>query len=366
MTHPPDGRAVLGLLPEELAAEFALSPPFRARQVFSSLWQGARSFSAMTSLPLSLRESLAARAEIYHGAITETLRAPDGTVKARIEFAGPPGGENTVIEAVVLRDRAGRRTACVSSQGGCALGCGFCKTGTLGFTRNLTAGEMCEQFLALENISGPLGSLVFMGMGEPLLNLEAVLQTIRVLNHRDGRNLSPRRITVSTAGIIGGIYALAERGLPVRLAVSLPAADESLRRALMPGTPDFSLGDLRRALLHYAEKTGRRCTLEAVLLSGVNTGRDCIRGLADFAKRTRCHVNLIPWNAVEGLPFTPPTPEECRDALAVLTEEGVNGTLRMSRGGAVAGACGQLGGQRKAPSAPSALPGPADSVTIGL
>jgi 23S rRNA (adenine2503-C2)-methyltransferase len=338
-------RAVLGLLPQEIAAEFSLSPPFRGQQVFSRLWRtGAESFAAMTDLPLSLRACLEENAQILCGVLLQEIRAEDGAVKSQVEFAAAPG-ERVFVESVLLADRAGRKTACVSSQAGCALGCAFCKTGRLGLKRSLSAAEIAEQFLRMEKTAGRVSSLVFMGMGEPLLNLEAVRQSIAVLTHPAGRNLSLRRVTISTAGIIEGIYRLAEDGPGPRLAVSLTTADQTLRRSLMPVAGANPLSELQKAILHYAEKSGRRCTLEAVLLSGVNTDAPAMKQLAAFAKKTNCHVNLIPWNAVQDAPFTPPSADECRKALAALEDQGVNATLRTSRAAAITGACGQLGAE---------------------
>jgi 23S rRNA (adenine2503-C2)-methyltransferase len=237
-----------------------------------------------------------------------------------------------------------RFTACISSQSGCAMGCRFCKTGTLGLRRNLTGAEMLEQFLLLEECAGaPLSNVVFMGMGEPLANIVALRRACAILSHPKGRCLSPRRITVSTAGLIPGIIDLADQGPHLRLAVSLTTADPDLRESLMPVARSNPLPDLRRAIAYYAEKSGRRPTLEAALLGGVNTSPAQARAFAAFARDLGAHVNLIPWNPVPGLDFHEPTTGESRAFLRILEDAGVSATLRLRRGSAIAGACGQLG-----------------------
>jgi 23S rRNA (adenine2503-C2)-methyltransferase len=333
---------LFGMFPEEIAEVFSLEP-FRGRQIFNWLCKGARSFDGMTDLSAALRETLAEQcAPTDHRNITH-VRAKDGTVKLRVEF-----DKDAAVESVILSDEAGRKTACLSSQAGCPLACAFCQTGKLGFKRNLSAAEIVEQFFLLEQqareeTDSPLSNIVFMGMGEPLLNLGAVRKAIAVLSRADGRALSLRRITISTAGLARGIYDLADNGPAVRLAVSVTTCDDSLRALLMPGAAKESLAELQKALCYWKEKTGTRPTLEAALLSGVNTGRDAMLRLARFARGIDAHINLIPWNPVRGLPFSRPQKAECKNALILLKKEGVNATLRMSRGGEVAGACGQLG-----------------------
>jgi 23S rRNA (adenine2503-C2)-methyltransferase len=281
--------------------------------------------------------------------VTERLTDGVGNTKVLIPFPGAP------VEAVLLAQSPTptdsptapgntRFTACLSSQGGCAMGCAFCQTGTLGLTRNLSAAEMVEQLLALEEIAAArIDNVEFMGMGEPLANLPALRQAIAVITHPQGRGLSHRRITVSTVGLVEGIRTLADQGPPVRLAVSLTTALPDLREALMPVAKANLLPALKAAIAYYTEKSGRRSTLEAVLLGNVNTGDDQARLLGDFAESLGAHVNLIPWNPVPGLPFTRPTAAAARRMLRLIEDQGVSVTLRMSRGQGVSGACGQLG-----------------------
>jgi 23S rRNA (adenine2503-C2)-methyltransferase len=342
MGSPPTFSALYGMFPEEIAAAFSLEP-FRGRQIFKWLCKGAQSFDGMTDLSATLRETLAARCAPSAGRSITSALSKDGTVKICVEF-----DKDAAVESVILSDEKGRKTACLSSQAGCALACAFCQTGRLGFNRNLSAAEIVEQFFLLEQKARdetdlPLGNIVFMGMGEPLLNLGAVRKAIAVLCHKDGLALSTRRITISTAGITRGIYDLADNGPAVRLAVSVTSCDDSLRARLMPGAARESLGDLKKALCYWREKMGIRPTLEAALLAGVNTDKDAMRRLALFARQTDAHINLIPWNPARGLPFGRPKTQESKNALTFLQSEGVNATLRMSRGGDVAAACGQLG-----------------------
>lgn len=327
-----------GLMPEEICRSLSLSPSFRGVQIFKWIGSGVLSFDEMTNLSAALRTELAEKAVLCSSSVTGTLTDPDGTIKLQITLH-----DGLAVETVLLTDREDRKTACVSCQAGCAMKCAFCKTGTLGLARNLTAGEIIEQFLYLEKAAGPLDNIVFMGMGEPLQNLESIRKAVAVLTDKRGRNLSARRITLSTCGVIKGIYDLADNGPALRLALSLTTADEDLRSELMPVSRTNSLPELRKAIAYYIQKTGKRVTLEAALLSGRNTGRESARRMIDFAKDLDVHINLIPWNPVAGLPFTEPSPEESSGFASMLEEAGLNVTLRTRRGRKIGGACGQLG-----------------------
>jgi len=327
-----------GLMPDEICSSLELSPSFRGTQIFKWIGGGAESFDDMTNLSVELRTDLKERALLRSSSVTNVLRDPDGTIKLQITLQ-----DGLAVETVLLTDRDDRKTACVSCQAGCAMKCAFCKTGTLGLARNLTAGEIVEQFLFLEKAAGPLDNIVFMGMGEPMQNLAAVRSTVAVLTDKRGRNLSARRITLSTSGIIKGIYDLADNGPHLRLAVSLTTADEDLRSELMPVSRTNPLPELRKAVAYYSEKTGKRVTLEAALLSGKNTGPDSARRLIDFAKGLDVNINLIPWNPVDGLPFTEPSSAEASSFTGMLEQAGLNVTLRTRRGRKIGGACGQLG-----------------------
>jgi 23S rRNA (adenine2503-C2)-methyltransferase len=228
------------------------------------------------------------------------------------------------------------------------MGCVFCKTGSLGFKRNLTAAEITEQFFHIRSIAPGVSHIVIMGMGEPLLNLGELRQALAVFCDPEGLNISRRRITVSTAGIAAGIRDLAETGPDIRLALSLTTAREDLREQLMPVTRSNPLQQVKEALLYYQKKRDRRITLEAVLLGGINTRKEDADALAAFARGLDAVVNLIPWNPIEGMefdgkPLRSPAPAETTGFAAALEERGLRVTRRYRKGLGVAGACGQLG-----------------------
>ena len=327
-----------GLLPEEISSQLNLSPSFRAKQIFKWLSLGAESFEQMTNIPKDLRAALQEKAALRSSCVSQTLRDKDGTVKLQIKTH-----DGLLIETVLLIDIEGRKTACVSCQAGCAMACAFCQTGHLGFARNLTASEIVEQFLFLEKECGTLDNIVFMGMGEPTLNLESIRKAVSVLSHKDGRALGTKRITLSTCGITKGIYDLADNGPKIRLAVSLTTADPDLRTQLMPVTKTNPLPELKKAIDYYAKKSGRRVTLEAALLGSKNTGEQSASRMIEFARGLDVNINLIPWNPIDALPFEEPAREECEAFAKRLEAAGLNVTLRRRRGAGVKGACGQLG-----------------------
>ncbi|GHV29212.1 putative dual-specificity RNA methyltransferase RlmN [Spirochaetia bacterium] len=348
--------------------------PFRAKQIFKWIARGAKSFNDMTDLSRPLREELAAAHTLYGSSIAGRLNDPDGTVKLKIAL-----NDGAMIEAVLLQapgprlqalrptvsdsplapqpnpkgegsplDGAGRQTACISTQAGCPAGCIFCKTGSLGFLRNLSADEIVEQFLHLRSISPGIANIVIMGMGEPLLNLAELRTALDIITNPQGLGLSKRRITLSTSGIAAGVRELADTGPDLRLAVSLTTADPALREELMPIARSNPLPALKEALQYYQKKRGRRITLEAVLLGGVNTRNEDIEAMISFARGLGAAVNLIPWNPVEGMMFRgialrEPSQKEIAYFGRELTRRGITVTRRFRKGRSVSGACGQLG-----------------------
>lgn len=327
-----------GLLPDEITESLNLQQNFRGLQIFKWIGSGTTSFDQMTNLSKDVRQMLSEKAVLRSSKVTQTLKDPDGTIKLQITLS-----DGRAVETVLLTDKEGRKTACVSCQAGCAMKCAFCQTGTLGLARNLTPAEIVEQFLFLEQECGHLDNIVFMGMGEPMMNLEGIRKAIAVLTDKRGRNLSGRRITLSTSGIIKGIYDLADNGPNIRLAVSLTTANEDLRTELMPVNKGNPLPELRKAIDYYAKKSGRRVTLEAALLAGKNTDQESAEKMISFAKGIDVNVNLIPWNPVSTLPFTEPSNSEVHFFVNYLEKAGVNVTLRTKRGRKIGGACGQLG-----------------------
>ena len=330
--------ALTGLTPQQITEQLSLKQTFRGKQIFKWIYSHECDFDKMTNLSKDLRDDLKEKAVVRSSTVNQVLRDPDGTVKLQIKL-----NDGLYIETVLLTDKNERKTACVSCQAGCAMKCAFCQTGTLGLARNLTPGEIIEQFMYLEEEAGTLDNIVFMGMGEPMMNLDSIRSAIEILSSPDGRNLSTRRITLSTCGVIKGIYDLADNGPNIRLAVSLTTADEELRETLMPVQKGNPLPELRQAINYYAQKSGRRVTLEAALLHGKNTGKESALRMIEFARGIDVNINLIPWNPIESLPFEEPDAKECRDFVAQLENAGLNVTLRTRRGRTIKGACGQLG-----------------------
>jgi 23S rRNA (adenine2503-C2)-methyltransferase len=327
----------------ELEALLAPLPRYRAKQVFEWINAGCGSFEAMNNLPLALRSELDGRFVLRKTRVERTL---DGTDATKLQIAVDGG----TVEAVILADGAGRQTACLSTQLGCPMACVFCKTGSLGLSRSLDSAEITEQFYHVRARRPAIGSIVFMGMGEPLLNLGELRRALGILCGL----LSVRRITISTCGIVDGIVSLADSGPAVRLAVSLTTAREGLRKRLMPAAAKSPLSELKAALLYHQRKIGRRVTLEAALLGGVNTGAEDADALAAFADGLDAAVNLIPWNPVAGLsfdgkPLVEPSAAETARFRAALESRGLTTLLRRRKGRAICGACGQLGHRLCAP-----------------
>ena len=294
----------------------------------------------MTNLGKFDRQFLAERIEFDTATVVRQQQATDGTIKLLISWAD---GRNA--ETVMIPD-ADRRTACLSSQVGCPVGCQFCASGVNGSQGNLSPGQIVEQVYALNRMLAPQGEwinhVVLMGMGEPLANFANVMRALRILHDPLAFNIGARKITLSTVGIPARIKELADEGLPINLALSLHAPNEELRRELIPWAEHFSLNDILDAARYYFDKTGREITLEYILLSGVNDRPDHARQLARLCKTIRANVNLIRYNEVEGLPFKRPLSEDVVDFQQVLRNAGVNVHVRKSRGRDIDAACGQL------------------------
>lgn len=330
--------SLFALTTEEIATLLSLDKSFRAKQVYSWLNRGAVSFSDMTDLPKALREELEASDwKIYSSAVIANQKDETGAVKLGIRLF-----DGNVVECVLLTDSEGNHTACLSSQAGCAMGCRFCRTATMGFIRNLEACEIVEQFMHLKKAEEGISHIVFMGMGEPLANLKNVVKAIKFFHDPDGINLGMRRITISTCGVISGIRELTELNMPVKLAVSLVSADDELRSSLMPVNKANPLASLKKALIEYQHVAKRRFTFEYCMLSGMNTGEEAAVKLAHFTSGLDIIVNLIPWNAAAELPWKTPSTAEIDSFTAYLDKLKVPYTRRFSRGRGINGACGQL------------------------
>ena len=330
--------AINALKHHAISSVCRLSPAYRGKQVFAWIHaRGARSFDAMTNLPAEMRRQLAAEFTVVSSSVSGVFTDPDGTVKLRIRLSD--GG---IIETVLLTDENGIRTACLSSQLGCGMGCEFCSTARMGLRRNLADHEIVEQFLHLQDTCGEITHIVFMGMGEPLANYDAVLTAVEIFHDPEGSGIGYRRITLSTCGVADGIVRLAQTGPPVRLAVSLVSADPSKRSRLMPVTARFDLETLRASLTAYLRLTGKRITLEYVLLRGENDGIGDIEALEAFVRDLDVVVNVIPLNPGDGIGFSAPQETEIRRFMTACEERRIPVTRRYRRGRGVNGACGQL------------------------
>jgi 23S rRNA (adenine2503-C2)-methyltransferase len=315
-------------------------PPLRLKQVRRWILQGrAESFAQMSDLPLTLREQLAADFVPLGTAVAAHRAASDGTHKLLLRLE-----DGRHIECVLIQDD-GRHTACVSTQVGCGMGCVFCASGLNGVVRNLTPGEIIEQLVRLRNHTDPGGRLthiVVMGMGEPLANLESLLEALAVATAPDGLGIGARHITISTVGLPAKIRRLADLKKQYHLAVSLHAPDEALRTRIVPTNEKTGMAAILEAADYFHATTGRQVTYEYVLLGGLNDRRQHARALADLLRGRQAHVNLIPFNDVEGLPYRRPADADVQAFVGILKRSGVSVKVRKRKGSEIDAACGQL------------------------
>ncbi|MBL0210879.1 MAG: 23S rRNA (adenine(2503)-C(2))-methyltransferase RlmN [Holophagaceae bacterium] len=328
---------------KELRAWLAVlgEPAFRGDQVFEGLHRHRfASWNQFTSLSTALRAKLESAAQLQWPEITESIDSEDGSTKHVFRLS-----DGRQVEGVHM-PLAKRRTLCLSSQVGCAMGCTFCATGLMGIVRNLSAGEIVGQVVAMLTAHHHSGdepvNLVFMGMGEPLHNLENVMKAFRILTDAGGLGLSPRRITVSTSGLASGIERMAAYAKRPRLALSLNATTDEYRSRIMPVNRAWNLAALAEVLARFPLEKRERITLEYVLLSGVTDSLEDGRRLARFAQGFPSKINLIPFNPHEGSGFEPPSEERIGQLCQILSKAGLTVSVRRSRGQDVAGACGQL------------------------
>lgn len=316
--------------------------PFRAAQAFDWTYKKlAVSYDAMSNLPAELRASLSETLPMDPLILVHAIETDDGeTVKMLYTTH-----DGQLVETVLMfyPDRA---TVCVSCQVGCAVGCAFCATGLGGLQRNLTAGEMVVQAVDAARMARergrPLTNLVMMGMGEPFHNYRETMRFIGILNDKHGMNFGARRITVSTSGIVPGIEKLAAEPIQVNLAISLHAPNDELRSSLVPINNRFPIEVLMAAARDYIARTGRRISFEYALMKGINDSDEIAAELADLLQGMLCHVNIIPLNPVDVLPYERPEAADIDRFAAVLESRGIPTTVRYSRGVEIAAACGQL------------------------
>lgn len=322
-------------------------PKYRAKQIFDWLWnKSAGSFEEMTNLSKELRQWLN---EFYHiHVVSENLiqTSSDGTIKIGFKCA-----DNRMIEGVMI-PADDRMTACVSSQVGCSLSCSFCATGMLKRERNLEAGEIYDQVVylnkqAIKQFGRPLSNIVYMGMGEPLLNYDNVMKSIGYITSPEGLGMSPRRITVSTSGVSRGIRRMADEGKKFKLALSLHAADDAKRELIMDINKSNPLEDVMEALKYFYNKTGNKITFEYILFDKFNDTDEDAKNLISLCKKVPAFVNIIEYNQVDGVVYTKSKEERILYFKNILEKNGIDVQIRRSRGKDIDAACGQLANKNK-------------------
>ena len=315
---------------------------FRAKQVYEWLWKKrALSFDEMTSLSISDRSLLSKHFAINSVSIHKMEQSNDNTIKYSLKLF-----DNKLVEGVLIPSRK-RLTACISSQAGCSLACTFCATGTLKLERNLNYAEIYDQVYILNEeaklkFGKPLSNIVYMGMGEPLLNYDNLIKSTKLISSDDGLAMSPKRITVSTAGISKMIKKLADDNVKFNLALSLHTADNDKRNRIMPINESIDLDKLEESVKYFFEKTGTRITYEYILFDGVNDSIEDANLLAKFCKKVPCKVNLIEYNPVDGFPFKKSSSNKTNKFIEFLENKNIIVNLRRSKGKDINAACGQL------------------------
>jgi 23S rRNA (adenine2503-C2)-methyltransferase len=340
--------SLTGVSPDSLATwlQEAGEASFRAKQILEWVWKKqVGSWDAMSNLPASLREKLANAFRLSSLTHTHTQGSADTTRKFLFKLHDGRYVESVLIPAnpALYGEKSDRRTLCVSSQVGCAYGCKFCASGLAGFTRHLDASEIAGQVLAAEQLSGErVDSLVFMGMGEPLANLDNLLAAIALITGEKTLHLGARHLTISTSGLVPQIRQLAEHPQQIRLAISLHGATDEVREQIMPINRKWPVADLFEALEYWNSRKNQKLTLEYILIEGINDSLQQAEILARKAKRIQAKVNLIPYNTVDGLAWKRPSDTRCRAFRDVLKNSGVTANLRLEKGHDIDAACGQL------------------------
>jgi 23S rRNA (adenine2503-C2)-methyltransferase len=315
---------------------------FRGNQVYEWLWsKGAHHFEDMTNVAKTTREMLEENFVINHIKVDTMQRSSDGTVKNAVRLH-----DGLIVESVLIPTQT-RTTACVSSQVGCSLDCNFCATARLKRMRNLEPGEIYDQVVAIDRESRlyynhPLSNIVFMGMGEPLMNYNNVLKSIEMITSNEGLGMSPKRITVSTSGVSKMIKKMADDEVKFKLAVSLHSAIEETRNQIMPFTKNFPLTELREALEYWYKKTKSKITYEYVVWKNINDDQKSIDALVKFCKHVPCKVNLIEYNPIDDGEFQQASPQAIENYIKTLEKNDIVAKVRRSRGKDIDAACGQL------------------------
>ncbi|MBN2795372.1 MAG: 23S rRNA (adenine(2503)-C(2))-methyltransferase RlmN [Clostridia bacterium] len=312
-------------------------PKFRAKQVFDWISKGVTAFDEMNNVPADLKNQLKEHFFINNMMISDVMTSSDGTRKYLMTL-----NDGNIIECVLMRYKHGN-SICVSSQVGCKMGCSFCASTLYGLERNLDAGEIIGQVMTVSrDIQERISNIVLMGSGEPLDNYHEVLKFMRLVNHPKGMNIGMRNITLSTCGLIPKIEALMEEKLQITLAVSLHAAEDEVRDALMPVNKSYAIRPLLEVCKRYAEVTGRRVTFEYALIAGKNDQRTEAERLAILLRNIHCHVNLIPINPVVERSFKASDQAQAKQFQNILKQHGIEATIRRELGSDIDAACGQL------------------------
>ena len=326
---------------EELKAEIEGigEKSFKAKQIYSWLHKrGAESFDEMTDISKNLREYLKNSFDIYNCTIEKNLVSMyDSTVKYLFKL-----NDGELIESVVMKYKYGY-TICVSSQVGCKMGCNFCASGIAGFVRNLTASEILSQvYKAQRDLDIRISHIVMMGVGEPLDNFDNVMKFLSIISDENGLNIGMRNISLSTCGVVTGIYKLLEKRLQLTLSISLHAPNDEIRSQTMPVNNKWNIDTLLRACRDYAKVTSRRISFEYAMISGVNDSDECARELAGKLKGMLCHVNLIPVNSVKEKSYVRSDDSRINSFIKILESRGINVTVRRTLGSDINASCGQL------------------------
>ncbi len=316
-------------------------PKFRAKQIYGWIYKGVRSYEAMTNLPKDLIAFLKENAVLSLVEVEQKYVSKlDETVKYLFKLA-----DGNYIESVVMSYHHGH-TICVSSQVGCRMGCAFCQSTKGGKIRDLTSGEIIDQILfANLDLNITIKNIVMMGIGEPLDNFDQVRRFLELVNDPGGLNIGYRHISISTCGVVPGIYQLAECNLPITLSISLHAPFDDMRSDMMPINRKYGIAELLKACKDYQSVTGRRISYEYTLVRGVNDSSDCAAKLISLLKGSLCHINLIPVNKIDNGKYDPSEKEAVLEFQRILVDGGLNATIRRTLGADIAASCGQLRSQ---------------------
>lgn len=327
----------------EKFAEKNKLPNFRIKQFNKQYYQEAiSSFDELTTWPVELREKLNKETKFSSLSQAKELISKDGnTIKAALKTK-----DGKYLESVLMKFKDGRNSICVSCMIGCPVGCKFCATGKMGFTRNLTAEEIVDQIMHFKRLlkkqREPISNIVFMGMGEPLLNLKEVSKAIGIISDPDKLALSEKRITVSTSGYAPQLKKLVDEGFKGQIAISLHAPEQKLREKLIPVAKKYNLGQLFEVLDYITDKTNKKITYEYILIKGINDRKEHAKMLVSLLKNRLAHVNLIPYNITPGVDFEKPSKKRINEFAETLRQGGLNCTIRVAMGDDIKAACGQL------------------------